>query len=261
MYKRPPDPRHNLPESPFTSTGPPASRARASSHPSSNSSACSDGCTMLPAILPLFLVRSSPRHMSTTLGTSLCRNQYQMLHPRPRHTHLGAYVRAKSAASGARLVFTSRSTHDLASPSWNSVANAKLFAPFCSAVAASFCRPSRSPVESRSSISALKSPAFSNASRARSNRHTVRARSPIAFHFVSDSGSKTERAILTAVSRSSSCSERSNLWSGSVVTCRASSLRSEERAAESWTLICNKNHAYLDPPGTEQLCLTAPWVK
>jgi hypothetical protein len=126
-------------------------------------------------------------------------------------THLGTYVRAKSAASGARFVFTSRSTHDCASPSWNNVANAILFAPFFSAVAASVCSPSRSPVESRSSISALKSPAFSNASRARSNRHTVSARSPIAFHFVSASASTTERVISTAVSRSSSCNERSNL--------------------------------------------------
>jgi hypothetical protein len=35
-----------------------------------------------------------------------------------------------------------------------------------------------------------------------------------------------ERAMSTAVSRSSSWSERSNLWSGSVVTWRASSFRS-----------------------------------
>jgi hypothetical protein len=47
-------------------------------------------------------------------------------------TDLGAYVRANNAASGARCVFTSKSTQALASPSWNNVANAKLLAPFSS---------------------------------------------------------------------------------------------------------------------------------
>ena len=41
--------------------------------------------------------------------------------------YLGAYVRANSAASGIRCVFASTSTHALESPSWNRVANARLF--------------------------------------------------------------------------------------------------------------------------------------
>jgi len=41
--------------------------------------------------------------------------------------YLGQYVRANNAASGIRCVFASRSTHALASPSWNRVAKARLF--------------------------------------------------------------------------------------------------------------------------------------
>ncbi len=99
-------------------------------------------------------------------------------------------------------------------------------APAC---AASFVSPSRSPTARSSSINAFKSPAFSKLSRARSNRHTASARSPIAFHFVSASSSGTVRAISTAASRSSNCKERSNFWSGSVVTSRASSLSPTNR--------------------------------
>jgi hypothetical protein len=48
-------------------------------------------------------------------------------------SHLGAYVRANRVASGALCVFTSKSTQALESPSWNRVANARLFCPCCSA--------------------------------------------------------------------------------------------------------------------------------
>ena len=91
--------------------------------------------------------------------------------------------------------------------------------------AASLVNPSRSPVARSSNISALRSPAFSKLSRAKSNRHTASARSPIAFHFVSASSSGTVLAISTAASRSSSWSDKSNFWSGSVVTSSASSFR------------------------------------
>ena len=45
-------------------------------------------------------------------------------------TNLGAYVRAKRAASGARWVLTRRSTHAAASASWSVIAKARLFCPF-----------------------------------------------------------------------------------------------------------------------------------
>ena len=94
------------------------------------------------------------------------------------------------------------------------------------AFAASPSSPFRSPVAISNSISALKSPARLKHSLARSKRHTARARSPSAFHFTSPSSSGTDRAISKAVSRSSSCRANSNLWSASVVTWMASSLRS-----------------------------------
>ena len=94
------------------------------------------------------------------------------------------------------------------------------------AFVASPSSPFLSPVAISSSMSALKSPARPKHSRARSNRHTASARSPRAFHFTSASSSGTDRAISSAVSRSSSCRANSNLWSGSVVTSMASSLRS-----------------------------------
>ena len=93
------------------------------------------------------------------------------------------------------------------------------------AVAANFANPSLSPIDNKSNISALKSPAFSKLSLAKSNLQTANARSPIAFHFASASCSGTPRTISTAASRSSSWRESSNFWSGSVVTSSASSLK------------------------------------
>jgi hypothetical protein len=138
----------------------------------------------------------------------------------------------------------SKSTQGFVSPSCNKVAKARLFCPFSTRVIstkpvvpptndkfhrpaslASFFSPSRSPIESNNNIKALKSPDFSKHSRARSNRQTAKALSPIAFHLGSASTSGTVLVISSAVSRSSSCSERSNLWSGSFVTLRASSFR------------------------------------
>ncbi len=96
------------------------------------------------------------------------------------------------------------------------------------------CRsPALSPVDSRRSMSALRSPAFSKHSRAKSNRQTARARSPTAFHLVSASVSGTARTISSAESRSSSCNAKSNLWSESVVTWKASSLRSVDGVRQS----------------------------
>ena len=97
------------------------------------------------------------------------------------------------------------------------------------AVEASFVKPFLSPIERSNSMSALRSPAFSKLSRAKSKRQVASARSPMAFHFASASSSGTCRAISTARSRSSSCSDRSNFWSRSVVTSRASSLRPRHR--------------------------------
>ena len=97
---------------------------------------------------------------------------------------------------------------------------------YAPALAANAFNPSWSATANSRSINAPRSPALSKASRARSNRHTVSARSPRAFHLTSDSFSGTVRAISVAVSRSSSERARSNLWSESVVIRSASSFRS-----------------------------------
>jgi hypothetical protein len=78
----------------------------------------------------------------------------------------------------------------------------------------------------------LRSPAAPKASRARSNRQTERARSPMDFHLTGDSVEGSVRVMETAVSRSSRESASSNLWSGSVVIESASSLRSVQHAAK-----------------------------
>jgi hypothetical protein len=82
-------------------------------------------------------------------------------------------------------------------------------------------------------MSALRSPALSKHSRAKSNLQTARARSPTAFHLVSASASGTARAISRAESRSSSCNAKSNLWSGSLVTWNANSFKSVEKIIRS----------------------------
>lgn len=91
---------------------------------------------------------------------------------------------------------------------------------------ASLLSPSLSPMDNSRSINELRSPALSKHWRARSKRHTANARSPTDFHFVSASSSGMECRISSAMSKSSSCKARSNLWSGSTATLRASSLRS-----------------------------------
>jgi len=55
------------------------------------------------------------------------------------------------------------------------------------AFSANTFNPSLSPTDTKSNIKALESPAFSKHSLAKSNLHTVKARSPSAFHLISDS--------------------------------------------------------------------------
>ena len=123
-------------EMPFTlgciPTLSPCSRVKASSHPSSNNSAFSEGSAIASASFFLPPVTRPPFHAATAFGTQLQKVYHIKTTQRDcrTSTYLGEYVLANNAASGARSVFSRSSTHAFGSPSCNNDAKARLFCPF-----------------------------------------------------------------------------------------------------------------------------------